>query len=920
MNPHRPIPEIPDHEVIRKIGSGAYGEVWLARAITGAWRAIKIVRREDFDDDRSFQREFEGIRHYEPIARNHPGLVHILHVGTSKGESPFYYYVMELGDDVKSASSIHPETYTPRTLQTDKKLSLGTPLPVKYVLEIGLQLSDALAYLHSQELTHRDIKPANIIFVHNLPKLADVGLVAQRDQRTFVGTEGFIPHEGPGTKRADVYALGKVLYELATGRDRLDFPELPDELPDGDDRERWLSLNHIICAVCEPQLERCSIDSATKLYKALKDVKKGKPFSCPRSGLFSSPGKTMAALSGIALTFTAVLVALFFWFPDNKDAVPQPDPGELKQGSMVISSEPLGASIYDRDGHYIDETPYGPITLPVGTEVSYTLKKPGYRNMTVKGVIRADIPLGIGGRLTPFTPPVKGQPWSDSEGAVYMDPSGVHISNAPIAAESVKKFFLEKKQQTPELRTFTVSLPPENTPVDYVLLRPGQALEYAEWLTEESHKKGLLSDKQGITPIPVREWKNWTLNEEDKKARLSAFKLQAGEIDYVNAKINSTPEGAVVTLNGQELGKTPINWPKLSPGHYSLSFKLPGYERQEMSGLVQKNKDLVVNCTLKKDGSVEFNKEWKNSLSMTFSPVSPTLSAAKFETTRADFLNYIQDQQKEPPLETDFKQELDHPVVNITREDARKFAEWLTRKEQKEELIEATDYYRLPTDAEWTELAGGLPEAGKYPSERHTASLTPEMGAESASDLFPWGNTWPPPSNSGNFADSSLEKTLKNRSIPHYSDLYKNTSPTGKFTPNKLGLYDITGNVWEWVEDNYGGLPEFKFKDYEVARGGSWTTYKPHQLLTRYRIFLAPDTKASDVGFRLVLVRQMPQKTDTAPAEGTPPQTDDHSKESAQPDATSPEQTPEPYHLTPTFPFQLPPALQNITVKRKKSS
>ena len=47
----RPTPSIPDHEVVRQIGSGAYGEVWLARSLTGAWRAVKIVWREDFEED-----------------------------------------------------------------------------------------------------------------------------------------------------------------------------------------------------------------------------------------------------------------------------------------------------------------------------------------------------------------------------------------------------------------------------------------------------------------------------------------------------------------------------------------------------------------------------------------------------------------------------------------------------------------------------------------------------------------------------------------------------------------------------------------------------------------------------------------------------------------------------------------------------
>ena len=84
--------------------------------------------------------------------------------------------------------------------------------------EIALNLSNGLAHLHEKGLVHRDIKPSNVIFVNGVPKLADVGLVSiGSDASTFIGTTGYIPPEGPGTPQADIYALGKTLYELLTG-------------------------------------------------------------------------------------------------------------------------------------------------------------------------------------------------------------------------------------------------------------------------------------------------------------------------------------------------------------------------------------------------------------------------------------------------------------------------------------------------------------------------------------------------------------------------------------------------------------------------------------------------------------------------------------------------------------------------------
>src|SRR6266540_4016709 len=92
-------PNIPDHELLRRVGRGSYGEVWLARSITGAFRAVKIVYRASFEDVRPFEREFSGISNFEPISRSHEGLVDILQVGRNGG---FFYYVMELADDLNA--------------------------------------------------------------------------------------------------------------------------------------------------------------------------------------------------------------------------------------------------------------------------------------------------------------------------------------------------------------------------------------------------------------------------------------------------------------------------------------------------------------------------------------------------------------------------------------------------------------------------------------------------------------------------------------------------------------------------------------------------------------------------------------------------------------------------------------------------
>src|SRR6476646_7581935 len=90
------LPAIADYQLLSAIGRGAYGEVWLARNLTGSFVALKIVRRAAFDHDRPFEREFEGIKRFEPISRSDLTQVAILHVGRGEG---FFYYVMERADD-----------------------------------------------------------------------------------------------------------------------------------------------------------------------------------------------------------------------------------------------------------------------------------------------------------------------------------------------------------------------------------------------------------------------------------------------------------------------------------------------------------------------------------------------------------------------------------------------------------------------------------------------------------------------------------------------------------------------------------------------------------------------------------------------------------------------------------------------------
>jgi len=293
--PNLPIPKIADHELLRCIGKGSFGQVWLARNVMGEYRAVKIVYRAAFETDRPLTQEFEAIKKYEPKSRSHPSLLNILHVGRNTADE-YFYYIMELADNQTTEQPLDAEHYEAKTLLSEFKSKKR--LPVDECIQIGLALTEALDYLHQNRLVHRDIKLSNVIFVGGRPQLADVGLVTNIDgTKSYVGTEGYIPPGGPGSVQADVYALGKVLYEISTGNSRLDFPTIPLVGADATERKQFLALNDVFLKACNHDLKK-RYKTAKEMHAALILAKKDpKPPRLPLGKLLL--GVALVAVAGI---------------------------------------------------------------------------------------------------------------------------------------------------------------------------------------------------------------------------------------------------------------------------------------------------------------------------------------------------------------------------------------------------------------------------------------------------------------------------------------------------------------------------------------------------------------------------------------------------------------------------------------------
>ncbi|MBL7774375.1 MAG: formylglycine-generating enzyme family protein, partial [Saprospiraceae bacterium] len=159
--------------------------------------------------------------------------------------------------------------------------------------------------------------------------------------------------------------------------------------------------------------------------------------------------------------------------------------------------------------------------------------------------------------------------------------------------------------------------------------------------------------------------------------------------------------------------------------------------------------------------------------------------------------------------------EYNHPVLHVSWNDAMEYCKWLSQKTGKT--------YRLPTEAEWEYAAGG-----------GANSRTKWAGTSDENSLKRYGNA------TGN------------------QDGYALTAPVGSLQANALGLYDMSGNVWEWCFDWYGTYPSGAQMNPSgpasgsgrVIRGGSWDFY-PQSCRVAYRYDHAPANRYSSIGFRL---------------------------------------------------------------------
>jgi len=821
----RESPHIRDHETIRRIGRGAYGEVWLARSVTGAMRAVKVVWREDYDYQGAFEREFEAIKRYEPISRRHPGLVPILQVGRSD-EDGFYYYVMELADDMDREREIIPEIYRPLTLAG--RMKKAGRLSAAECVKHGINIAEALHFLHENGLIHRDVKPSNLIFTDGVCRLADIGLVALLGQRSFVGTEGFVAPEGPGTPQSDIFSLGMVLYEACTGKDRLDFPELPSAKESGEQLELWKRLNQVICRACaHPAVER--FRNANDMALALRGER--------------VPGSHPWLWRSVAVaTFSMALLASGAWLWSAKGGHIQ-EMLHRSKPMLVIKSDPVGAEIYS-NGQKLGVTPYE-FNPTEGVPAIYQLRLKGYRLQEFEHIARHNSPTTFDLKMEPSKLPQLGERWANSEGMHFLPRQNGHEAERPV---EMKFFdgFLKATGRPFEGKVVRFHPTGEKESAYIVVVPPLDAEAFRSWLTEEDRAKGFLTNEHHyiIESLPYSD-PTGSPDAEPKGKDWQAFTIRLERQGYGGVIVRTNPAGVKVYQHDELLGLSPVEVPHIKTGDVEFELKGDGLSDLTIDGEVKENEMLELYADMEARRSVTFRREWKNSLSVKFIPLGDILLAST-ETRRRDYAEFAKvTGARRPAAMPDQPKSGNFPVAGVDREDARNFCAWLTKKERDSGLIGKTDRYRLPTDEEWSRAVGLPPEKGKDPAER----------SGRIRGVYPWGYEWPPPRAVDNFADESAARMGTTQSvIKGYQDRFPAMASVNSLPPGQKGFVGLAGNVSEWVDTDFELSPAPGHPVMGTVRGGNWRSFSADELLSSARQGVPIDTRKDTIGFRVALI------------------------------------------------------------------
>lgn len=824
------------YEVHEFLARGGMGAVYRGvQTSLGRQVAIKILPPQLRDADPHYAERFK--QEARSMAQlNHPGIVSVHDFGEMTDGT--LYFIMEFIDGT----------------DVGQMVSQQGRLSSAHAMAIAAHVCDALQYAHEHGVIHRDIKPANIMVGRDgRVKVADFGLAKSVQSATtnltvtghVMGTPHFVAPEALRLgmsidHRADIYAVGVMLYQMLTGKLPQGVFEMPSlQVPGLDPRYDAI----VASAMREDREQR---------YQKILDMRHA------LDAIMTQPVQR----SGVAKQTIPPTAATQAQTPRK------PQPGQRQPRPPTPAARSAGAA-KSSAGTWIISTA---VVLGLGVIGWMNLPKPAAEDPTAEtpsetSVLPAKAMRGhLADLIVPFAP-FKGA--TAAEAITFLerisrdlDPARKGISilaDEPTRNASVAITMDVKDAKLGDLIEYLARL--ARWEVSYV----GEAIRLTSSSSiQPPFPAGAFADRlqrQGEVVLPAMPFARATLEEAAEFIR-GKGKQEDPLHQHINLLIdpalvglgptitadmkNVTVSAALAYISGLCGGEVVYVGEAfyLQPTAKKLSAGDPNASRASTAQSSPKGADGGGPPT-----TATKDNPFINSLGMKFVSVPGTnIRMCIHETRRKDFAAYA---LQVPGVPASWKtmrylghpsgHEDAHPVVGVNWDDANAFCQWLSQTEHLN--------YRLPTDQEWS-IAAGL-------QEEHSPKTTPEMLDHLILNHFPWGSSGPPKdvSMAGNYVDTAYIETFKTDPkhlegmfVLGHTDGFPTTAPVMSFQPNALGLYDLGGNVREWCADWYHAA-----KQWRVLRGSSWQGFRQEDLLTSGRAHITPQSRLEDCGFRCVI-------------------------------------------------------------------
>lgn len=783
-----------------KLGEGGMGSVFRARRLfIDDFIAIKFVRPEVVTNPEFRERFYQEAKVAARI--KHPNVVTVYDFG----ETPdgMLYLVMEFLEG----------------MSLGEMLKKRGALPLEQVIEIGVQIGEALYYMHENNVIHRDLKPDNIMLIQDgkgveVVKVVDFGVAKILEANTRltryqarIGSPVYCSPEQylgqPVDHRSDLYGLGMIFYECLSGNipfDAVSEAELRaailHKMPPRLDN-RALPMSGHMADLVQWLLAKDPNDrprNAAEVNKCLHTLRRGQraPRSVPEKKSPSAPPVANAAVektqvmeaNGIAINHSVVLPI-------------------LETDHAASRKKPAGKKI---DG----QAPRLQARPEAQRREARQPAKPRKARRLRRVIVGLVLILFTALPIWKFSP----YPLTPTLFSEVLQEFSAQVKNLTAwSSKTSPEKQAKTKAASPPTRPTEASTPASNLVAKASVQPPAASGNAAEAISPTAPSN--TSAPANTVRLPAA-----TVSKGREARRNSAGREESKPTNNLPVENRSRVTPAARIENSP---KVPLTLPDDMVLIKGMEFKRgdlfgDGSANEKPIHAVRVGDFLIGQHEVTNREYLAFVKATGGNLPEWMRPDSKY----HYQTGADPFYKKLG-----PALYN-----LDHPVVGVSWQDAIMYCAWLSLK--------GSYKYRLPTEAEWELAARGGNNAVKYS----------------------WGNGAPLLARGGNVSDEALKKVFPDWPViwRAYNDNYVFTAPVAKFGANVLGIYDMTGNVAEWCSDWYDETyyqkqvwdqpPGPAQGTEKVIRGGSWSD-TPAKLRIAFRRSAPATFRSNNLGFRV---------------------------------------------------------------------